>query len=282
MDAGLRDDIPCWLEISNAICDLMTRVGMDYDNSWMQQDKSKLGTLYSLILKEAPELGIFQNGWATKWLVQNKFNNHRYYSGKHRKRHYSSVKAEDNEQGRCAAPAPPAETAAQRLASLAAPAMTTTWQPTPRSPSSRPLPAPELASAHQSLPPSPARDQPQELLQDLPQGAPLTPVPDDQPYPSTGSASSSRPRKPCSRPSRSNPGTLGTRYNLRVRAAAVTDAEAQTAASIERHNHKAAAGRKSQKVWSSKEEWQDNPRRLLLLMRPLSTRAIVFRLFSFE
>ncbi|KAH7325402.1 hypothetical protein B0J17DRAFT_633097 [Rhizoctonia solani] len=70
-DAGLENNKSCWLEISNIICNLMIRVNLDYHNLWLRQDKGKLGILYSLILKKAPELGVFQNGWGLEWLANS-------------------------------------------------------------------------------------------------------------------------------------------------------------------------------------------------------------------
>ncbi|KAJ1299953.1 hypothetical protein OPQ81_002621 [Rhizoctonia solani] len=80
-----------WCKINNIIRDLMVQVGMDYGNSWTCQNKQQMGILYAWILKEVPELAIFQNGWASEWIVQCKFNNHLYNIQRSKKQQKAAI-----------------------------------------------------------------------------------------------------------------------------------------------------------------------------------------------
>ncbi|CEL61445.1 hypothetical protein RSOLAG1IB_12459 [Rhizoctonia solani AG-1 IB] len=258
-DAGLGDNQGRWLEISvnNVIRELMMRVGLDYDNSWLRQDKSKLGVLYALILKEAPELGIFQNGWATEWLVQAKFNNHRYYKTKRVKQRHSSIQVEDVRHGH----GPPLPS------SLEPASLSPSPHSAPNSPSPPPLPfLPESRSRESTFPPQPEPEHEAPRSQSPPQSPPSPPAPPrpqrnqsselvptrlllppldsdlshrpaDQPPPS-------RRRGPRPRRSYGEPSTPGSRYNLRTRAATVAAAEAQAAAVVEQEDKWRRGGEK--------------------------------------
>ncbi|CAE6454687.1 unnamed protein product [Rhizoctonia solani] len=251
--AGLGHDLVRWLEISNHIRDLMTRVGLDYTISWTHQDKSKLGILYALILKEAPELNIFQNGWATEWLVQNKFNNHRYYVGK-RKRPRASIEGNDNEEGRRPAPAPPREPPPRQRKPTPQPESKP--EPRPQTPAAEPTPPPRLSL---SPPPPPLPQQPpshRELTPpqlSLPLPSSNTPPP---PPPPPELASSSRRGRSGGRGSHDRKsGTLGSRYSTRSRAAAVAAVEVETTAAVQEEiRQNKAAGRKKRKKQDRRSE----------------------------
>ncbi|KAF8753025.1 hypothetical protein RHS01_07399 [Rhizoctonia solani] len=268
-DAGLGGNLARWLEISNIIRELMTRVGLDYGNSWSNQDKTKLGILYALILKEAPELGVFQNGWGTEWLVQAKFNNHRCYKTKRMKQRHSNVKAEDSAQGHGPPPPPPLETPSPQLTLKSPPppsplflAASPLREPTPL-PQPEPGPeheAPQPQNPPQQSPPPPAsprlqREHPRSYLH----SGSCTRLP-------TRSLSIPRrpaPNLPASWASRSpfvrRSSTSRSRYNLRTRGAAAAAAEAQTVAAIE-ENQRQAGGTLGSKKRSCRSE---SPLRLL-------------------
>ncbi|CAE6455076.1 unnamed protein product [Rhizoctonia solani] len=254
-NAGLRDNQVRWLEISNIIRELMMRVGLDYHNSWLRQDKSKLGVLYALILKEAPELQVFQNGWATEWLVQAKFNNHRYYKTKRVKQRRSNIETEDNVQGHGPPPPPPLEHGSPPP------------HPAPNPPSPPPLLLlPEFPSRESTFPPRPGPEHEAPRPQSPPQQppsplAPLWPQRDLSPelastrlspalpnldlsHHSADQSPPSRHHQPRPRRSYGEPSTSGPRYNLRNRAATVAAAEAQTAAVVEEENKRRRGGRK--------------------------------------
>ncbi|KAG8739255.1 hypothetical protein FRC10_005840 [Ceratobasidium sp. 414] len=46
---GLDENKIHWLEIRSIICNLISRVGLDFSLPWKLQDKTQLGTLYSLV-----------------------------------------------------------------------------------------------------------------------------------------------------------------------------------------------------------------------------------------
>ncbi|KAG8731895.1 hypothetical protein FRC11_001740 [Ceratobasidium sp. 423] len=82
--AGLEHDGPRWRGISDIIRDIMSRVVLDYSNSWANQDGGKLGRIYDMIHAQVPEIADFENGWASEILVQRKFNNRLYNTRKSR------------------------------------------------------------------------------------------------------------------------------------------------------------------------------------------------------
>lgn len=247
-DAGLSDNNERWLEISNIIRDLMTRVGMDYDNSWLHQDKARMGILYSLILKEAPELGVFQNGWATEWLVQNKFNNHRYYVG-NRKRKYSSIKAEeDDEYGRHPPPHPPPQALPWPADDEPGHGHEEANGPPPTKEDTPPLealPPPVVLAPPEALPP-PSRSLSRPPAAREPTLPPVLLPPGTASHlnPPTDRSSSSRPEGSRTRRPQNN---TGTRYNTRTRAAALASAAAQTGAAAKQSDKQGKTARRTPK-----------------------------------
>ncbi|GAB1528193.1 hypothetical protein RhiTH_011385, partial [Rhizoctonia solani] len=77
---GIKDKR--WLDLNSSIRTLMTQVNLDLTCPWTEQDKVKVGLLYTLINECEPCLNMFKHNWATEWMVQTWFNNKRYQDKK--------------------------------------------------------------------------------------------------------------------------------------------------------------------------------------------------------
>ncbi|CCO38070.1 hypothetical protein BN14_12234 [Rhizoctonia solani AG-1 IB] len=75
-----------WNDINTSIRDQMLRFGFEWEHSWKQQDPSQLGLLYAAINERCPILKQFRNSWATKFIVQEKFNNRKGYKARNRQK----------------------------------------------------------------------------------------------------------------------------------------------------------------------------------------------------
>ncbi|KAG8727921.1 hypothetical protein FRC10_005465 [Ceratobasidium sp. 414] len=107
---GLEENEIRWLEIHSIIRDLISRVGLDFSLPWKLQDKTQLGTLYSLVRNRVPEHNNFANNWGAEYLVQETFNHrrsHRLSLVKRRDR--PAVPAERRRAANTGAPAAPRE-----------------------------------------------------------------------------------------------------------------------------------------------------------------------------
>ncbi|KAG9078585.1 hypothetical protein FRC06_008299 [Ceratobasidium sp. 370] len=97
---GLGESDPRWLEIRAIIRDLIVRVGLDLTLPWKLQDKTQLGTIYTLIRNRLPELDNFASNWAAEYLVQETFNHrcsHQLAVAKRRRRSAATPAAGDRE-----------------------------------------------------------------------------------------------------------------------------------------------------------------------------------------
>ncbi|KAF8666236.1 hypothetical protein RHS04_09705 [Rhizoctonia solani] len=175
--AGLKGNGPRWKEINDIIRDLSARVGLDFTNTWGNQDKALLGHLYNMILEKVPEFARFENGWAPEIIVHRKFDNRIYHMRKRTKNPTAPVNCplRKPRQPPQPAPNPPSEPASQVPTNQVSPPLNPCPGPSclPTRIENNPCPPPlysspcSLANTHQDPVPIPDPGPPRPLSSDV-------------------------------------------------------------------------------------------------------------------